>query len=107
MTIHKYNCRHTKDADPERLVEVSWEPSGDEVYAAKLRVTSQGGKGILAQISSTMALKDANIIQADIKTTADRRGISNFTIEVTNAQQLQDIITAIKKIKNVSLVERM
>lgn len=107
VTIHKYNCRHTKDVDPDRLVEVSWEPSEQEVYAAKLRVTSHSGKGILAEISAAMALKDANIIQADIKTTADKKGISNFTIEVTNAQQLQNIIAAIKKIKNVFLVERL
>ena len=50
--------------------------------------------------------KDANILQADIQTTDDRKGISHFTIEVENYSQLQEILGAIKKIKNVLLVER-
>ncbi len=107
VTIHKNNCRHIKEADSERLVEVSWETSNEEIHAARLRVTSMGGKGILAEISAAMAQKDANIIQADIKTTVDKKGISNFTIEVSDYRQLQDIIGAIKRVKNVLLVERL
>ena len=48
----------------------------------------------------------ANILQADIQTTDDKKGISHFTIEVENYTQLQEILGAIKKIKNVLLVER-
>lgn len=107
VTIHKRECRHMRDADRERVVEVSWETSPDDVYVARLRVTSMSGKGILANISAVMAQKDANIIQADIKTTTDKKGISNFTIEVSDYQQLQDIIGAIRKVKHVLLVERI
>ena len=107
VTIHKNNCRHLKNADAERLVEVSWETSKEDIYTAKLRITSMGGKGVLAEISAAMAQKDANIIQADIKTTVDKKGISSFTVEVSDYQQLQDIIGAIKRVKNVLLVERL
>ena len=107
VTIHKTICRHLKDADPDRLVEVSWETSEENIYTARLRVTSLGGKGILAEISAAIAQKDANIIQADIKTTADKKGISIFAIELSNYQQLRDIIGAIKRVKTVLLVERL
>ena len=107
VTIHKTICHHIKDADPERVVEVSWETSEVEMYSARLRVTSLGGKGILAEISAAIAQKNANIIQADIKTTTDKKGISIFTIEVSNYQQLQDITGAVKRIKTVLLVERL
>lgn len=107
VTIHKYNCRHAVDADPERLVEVLWEPSEQEVYLARLKVTSIDKKGILADTSSIMAQKDANIIQAEINTTMDKKGVSLFTIEVGNYEQLEDIMAAIKKIKNVLIVERV
>jgi guanosine-3',5'-bis(diphosphate) 3'-pyrophosphohydrolase len=107
VTIHKYGCRHIRDADRERVVEVSWETAEEDVYVARLKITSMSGKGILAGISAIMAQKDANIVQADIKTTMDRKGISNFTIEVSDIKQLQDIIGAIKKVKNVLLVERI
>ena len=107
VTIHKHNCRHILDADLERLVEVMWEPSEEDVYLARLKVTAVDKKGILANISSIMAQKDANIIQAEVKTTMDKKGISLFTIEVENFEQLQDIMGAIKRVRNVLFVERL
>jgi GTP pyrophosphokinase len=106
VTIHNKKCRHIVNADPERVVEVTWEPSEDDIYLAKLRVTSVERKGILADVTSIMAQKDANIVQAEVRTTMDKKGIALFTIEVENYKQLQAIMGAIKKVKNVLIVER-
>ncbi|MCJ7595379.1 MAG: bifunctional (p)ppGpp synthetase/guanosine-3',5'-bis(diphosphate) 3'-pyrophosphohydrolase [Desulfobacterales bacterium] len=107
VTIHKYNCRHVLDAEPDRMVEVVWEPSDHDVYLARLRVVAHDKKGILADISAIMAQKNANILQAEIQTTMDKKGISHFTIEVENYKQLQEIMGAIKKVKEVLMVERV
>ena len=107
VTIHKNNCRHVLDVDPGRLVEVQWEPSDQDLYLASLKVTSVDKKGILADISALIAQKDANIIQAEIKTTMDRKGISFFTIEVEDYHHLHDIMGALKRVKNVLIVERV
>ena len=107
ITIHHQKCRHVVDADQERMVEVSWEPSAEDIFLAKLRVLSEERKGVLADISSIMTQKDANIVQADVKTTTDKKGIAVFIIEVKNYKQLQEIMGAIKKVKNVIIVERL
>ncbi|MEA2038618.1 MAG: bifunctional (p)ppGpp synthetase/guanosine-3',5'-bis(diphosphate) 3'-pyrophosphohydrolase [Thermodesulfobacteriota bacterium] len=107
VTIHHANCIHVLKADPERLVEIAWEPSDEETYVVKLKVTSENKKGMLADISTVMTQKNANIIQADVKTTMDQKGISIFTIEVENHGHLQEITSAIKKIKSVLIVERL
>ena len=86
---------------------MSWEPVEENAYPVKLRVTSVERKGVLADLSAVITLKDANIIQAEVKTTMDNKGIALFTIEVENYKQLQDIMKAIKKVKNVLLVERL
>jgi len=106
VTIHKYNCRHILDAEPDRVVEVVWEPSDHDLYLAKLKVVTTDKKGILADISSIIAQNNANILQAQIQTTIDKKGVSVFTIEVENYNQLQTIMGAIKKIKSVLIVER-
>jgi len=106
ITIHNRGCRHIRNADPDRLVEISWEPSKEDTYLARLRVTSLAKKGMLADISSIMTQKDANIVEAEVKTTMDKKGIAFFTIEVENYKQLHDIMGAIKKVKNVLTVER-
>jgi guanosine-3',5'-bis(diphosphate) 3'-pyrophosphohydrolase len=107
VTIHKHDCRHILDVDKERLVEIQWEPSSEDVYLARLKITSVDKKGILANISSIMAQKDANIIHAEVTTTMDKKGVSFFTIEVQNYRHLEDIMGAIKKIKEVLIVERI
>jgi len=107
ITIHHKSCRLIHNADRERLVDVYWEPSNEDIYLAKLRVTSEERKGILADISAIITQKDANIIQADVNTTLDNKGVSYFTLELENYRQLQDIMGAIKKIRNVLIVERL
>jgi GTP pyrophosphokinase len=107
VTIHKRNCRHIIDATPERVVDVVWEPSDHDVYLARLRVMSVDKKGMLADISSIMAQKDANIVQAEIKTTMDNNSVSLFTVEVEDFNHLQDIMGAIKKVRDVLIVERI
>jgi guanosine-3',5'-bis(diphosphate) 3'-pyrophosphohydrolase len=107
VSIHTFNCRHILDAEPERVVEVVWEPSDHDVYLARLKVVTTDKKGILADISTIMAQKDVNIIQADIQTTTDKKGVSHFTVEVENFKQLHEVMGAIKKIKHVLLVERL
>jgi len=107
VTIHNKNCRHIQGANPDRLVDVSWESSNENVYLARLKVMSVDKKGILADISSVIARQDANIIQAEIKTTADKKGVALFTIEVENYPHLKGIMDAIKKVKNILAVERI
>ncbi|MGM0426114.1 MAG: RelA/SpoT family protein [Thermodesulfobacteriota bacterium] len=107
ITIHHEKCRHIQNAEADRLVDVSWEPADKSVYPAKLRVTSVERKGILADISAIISQHNANIIHAEIKTTVDNKGIAFFTMEVDGYAQLQDIMGAIKKVKNVMIVERV
>ena len=107
ITVHLQSCMHIQKADPDRLVPVSWDATEKEAYPATLRVTSVERKGILADISTIISQKDANIIHAEIKTTVDNKGISVFTLEVENYKQLQDIVSAIKKVKSVLIVERL
>ena len=106
VTIHTKDCRILLNAERERVVDVVWEPTDHDVFQTQLKVVTTDQKGILVDISTILTQKDANILQADIQTTDDRKGISLFTIEVENFKQLQEIIAAIKKIKNVLLVER-
>jgi len=107
ITIHQKECRHIQKADVDRLVPVSWDPSEKESYPASLRITSVERKGILADISAIISQKDANIVHAEVKTTVDNKGIAFFTLEVDSYKQLQEIIGAIKKVRNVLIVERL
>lgn len=107
VTIHAKACRHIRDVEPDRLVEVEWQRSEDVNYLARLKVTNISKQGMLANLSSIFAQNEANIVDADVRTTVDKKGISTFTIEVSDYNQLRDIISKIKKIREVLKVERI
>jgi GTP pyrophosphokinase len=107
VSVHREACPTIMNADPERLVDVVWQPAPDEVYPVVLRVTSIERKGVLADVSAVITQKDANIARAEIKTTMDRKGVSHFTVEVKDLKQLQEIMAAIKKVKDILIVERL
>jgi len=107
VTVHTRNCRYLDNVDPERLVEVEWEPSEGVNHLAKLKVTNISKKGMLSTISTILSQNEANIVNAEIQTTVDKKGISTFTIEVSDYRQLKEIISKIKTIKEVLKVERV
>jgi guanosine-3',5'-bis(diphosphate) 3'-pyrophosphohydrolase len=107
VTIHAKGCRYINDADPDRLIEVEWERSEETSYLVRLKVTNISKKGMLADISSIFAQNDVNIVDAEVQTTIDRKGISTFTIEVSDYNQLRNIISKIKSLKEVLKVERV
>jgi guanosine-3',5'-bis(diphosphate) 3'-pyrophosphohydrolase len=107
VTVHVKNCRYLTDADPERLVQVDWEPTEEVNHLARLKVTNIAKKGMLANISTILSQSEANILNAELHTTVDKKGISLFTIEVTDYNQLKEIISKIKTIKEVLKVERI
>jgi len=107
VTIHNRDCKHVAHCDPERLVEVSWETDREDSYAAKLKVIGLDKKGLLADISAVLTQKDANILQADIRTTADHKAVLVFSVGVSDYEHLQAIMGAINKVKHVLMVERL
>jgi GTP pyrophosphokinase len=107
VTIHNRNCKHVAHSDPDRLVEVSWETGQEDSYAAKLKVTGLDKKGLLADISAVLTQKDANILQADIRTTTDHKAVLIFSVGVRDYEHLQSIMGAMNKVKNVLMVERL
>ncbi len=107
VTIHHPDCPHVLGTDPDRLIEVSWDPAETETYPARLKVVSSDSKGVLADISSRIAQKDINIIKASVKTTIDNKGIGIFTISVRDKKQIQDAIDSIRKLKNIITAERI
>ena len=107
VTIHTYECPLLLMADTERKVDAQWDPTYKATCSAKIRVMSVDKKGLLADISTSIAASEGNIINARIHTTPDKHAVNIFEIEVSNLEQLQRIIKSIEKVKGVIRIERM
>lgn len=107
LTIHVADCPNVHTYDEQRHVEVSWQTNKDFTYPVRLKIIGSDRKGLLSDISSTMASNKANIISAQAMTYPDRSAAGIYEIEIGHMSQLQKIIKSIQKIKGVRSVERI
>ncbi len=107
VTIHAADCPNTLDDDPNRRVEVEWDSTKEYSYPVRIRVFSEDKKGLLAEISSSMSSNEANITNARVDTTDERKAIGTFEVEIRDLTHLKRVIKDLERIKGVSRVERM
>jgi GTP pyrophosphokinase len=107
VTIHTADCQNAMDEDPHRKVEVEWDSTKEYSYPVRVRIYSEDKKGLLAEISNSISSHKANIKNARVDTTEDKKAISTFEVEIRDLNHLNKVIRALEKIKGVQRVERL
>jgi GTP pyrophosphokinase len=110
VSIHTADCPNIESLsyDPERHIRVEWEVDKKVSHPVKISVLAgEDRPGLLAEITAAISSSNANITEADVKVTEDRRGINTFVLEIKDVVQLQQVMQAIMKVKGVMGVERL
>ena len=110
LTVHARDCLTVAKSvlDRERLIDVEWDV--EEPGKRPVRIAVYIGKdrpGLLSEITGAISARNGNITKAEVTVTDDRRGINNFVVEVADLRQLQEIIAAIRDVRDVINVERV
>lgn len=116
VTVHKKDCPNAKNLanDVEgRIIEVRWDLGiTDEIinagdYLAKIRIETTDRKGMLNSITSVIANQGINIHAATAKTTKQKTGILEFSIEVRDSVMLDSLLKAISRLIGVTKAYRI
>jgi GTP pyrophosphokinase len=110
LTVHTRDCLTVarEILDKERMVSVEWDVAEPAPRPVKIAVyIGRDRPGLLADISSAISSREGNITKAEVTVTEDRKGINHFVLEVRDLSQLQEIIQAIREVKDVINVERI
>lgn len=107
VTIHTADCQNVMDDDPHRKVEVEWDSTKEYSYPVRIRIYSEDKKGLLGEISNSISSHGADIKNARVDTTEDKKAVSTFEVEIRDLNHLNKVIRALGKIKGVRQVERM
>jgi guanosine-3',5'-bis(diphosphate) 3'-pyrophosphohydrolase len=107
VTIHTSDCKNVMDDDPHRKVEVEWDSAKEYIYPVRIRIYSDDKKGMLAEISNSITSNEANITNARVETTDEKKAIGTFEVEIRDLNHLKKVIKGVEKIKGVHRVERM
>jgi GTP diphosphokinase / guanosine-3',5'-bis(diphosphate) 3'-diphosphatase len=107
VIVHTVNCPHVRDMDAERLVDVKWDIREKHEYLVQMRIVGQDKKGILADISAAISTLDVNIAHAEIDTSQGGQAICDFSVNVSDLDQFNHVVAAVKKVKGVISVQRI
>ncbi|MDX1763406.1 MAG: bifunctional (p)ppGpp synthetase/guanosine-3',5'-bis(diphosphate) 3'-pyrophosphohydrolase [bacterium] len=109
VSVHEIDCPLVGELDinPERRIEVTWDPETRIVRPVKVRVVAEDQPGVLADICSAITAHQANIGRTQVCSEGEDSARCDFEIEVGDRAQLDEILTAIGKSPAVRRVERV
>jgi GTP pyrophosphokinase len=110
LTVHARDCLTVAKnvLDRERLVAVEWEDGEPAKRPVRIAVYIGNDRpGLLSEITGAISSRQGNITKAEVTVTEDRKGLNHFVVEVDDLRQLQDIMQAIREVRDVINVERI
>jgi GTP pyrophosphokinase len=107
VTVHTRDCPKALDLDPERRIEVEWDGKFKGSHPVAIQVLCADKPGLLAHISQSFSDSGVNITQAHCRATEDGRAVNTFHANVSDLEQLKQVIRALSRISGVYSVDRV
>jgi GTP pyrophosphokinase len=110
LVVHTHDCPaiHPFHFDPEKWVDVQWDPSPDRLFDVNVRLTAQNTRGVLARLAAEVSEADSNIehIETEQRASAAYTTII-FTIQVKNRMHLAHVFRHLRRIPEVVRIQRL
>ncbi len=108
VTVHRVNCVNALQLNPDRQIEVEWnDDSGGETYPVKIHIESIDRVGLLADLASNISKNGANILNVHSEIRENNTVDTIFTLAIKDTNHLNRVLSDIKKVKQISRVERI
>ncbi|MEM9692350.1 MAG: bifunctional (p)ppGpp synthetase/guanosine-3',5'-bis(diphosphate) 3'-pyrophosphohydrolase [Myxococcota bacterium] len=107
VTIHRRDCDKAFEADPERRVDVQWDPKAKVSRPVKIRFATINRPGILATVGQTFHKLGINISEAQCRAGDDGRATNTFMFLCDDLSTLKDVMRQMRRIDGVVDVERV
>jgi RelA/SpoT family (p)ppGpp synthetase len=108
IVVHTEDCRNVAEfrKQPERWIDVQWEPETQGVYPVTIRIETVNKRGVLAAIAATVSDQESNIDSVAFEERDGQYTTMNFVIEVRDRAHLARILRAIRSKEQVVRVNR-
>ena len=109
LVIHTHDCPAIRKfrLDPDKWLDVEWEPENQRLYKTNLALTVANQPGMLAKIAAGIADAGSNIDNVSVEE-ADGSTYANiyFTVQVKNRIHLAELMRSLRKIPDVVRINR-
>ncbi|MSP86062.1 MAG: bifunctional (p)ppGpp synthetase/guanosine-3',5'-bis(diphosphate) 3'-pyrophosphohydrolase [Methylotenera sp.] len=109
LVVHTHDCPAIRKfrLDPDKWLDVEWEPDSQRLYKTNLNLTVANQPGMLAKIATGIADAGSNIDNVSVEE-ADGSSYANlyFTVQVRNRIHLAELVRSLRKIPDVVRINR-
>ncbi len=105
ISVHRDDCVNLDSVEADRRIDVSWDVGEKQSFLARVFVTGEDRKNLLADISKKISATGTNIQSGDFASVDGLVRVS-FIIEVHNLRQLNEVMHAVRTVQNVRRVTR-
>ncbi|CAG0975814.1 GTP diphosphokinase / guanosine-3',5'-bis(diphosphate) 3'-diphosphatase [Methylophilaceae bacterium] len=110
LVIHTHDCPAIRKfkLDPEKWLDVEWEPDSKRLFKVNLKLTVANERGMLAKIAAGIADAGSNIDHVSMEE-PDGSAYTNmhFTVQVENRVHLADLMRRLRKIPDMVRINRV
>ena len=113
LIIHTHDCPaiHPYKFDPEKWIDVQWDPAIDRLFKVDIRVTVCDGRGVLARLAAEIAATDSNIsyvnMEDQMAESENRYTTVGFTLEVRHRLHLASLMRQLRHMPEVVRMSRV
>ncbi len=109
LVVHTHDCPAIRKfrLDPDKWLDVEWEPESQRLYKTNLNLTVANQPGMLAKIASGIADAGSNIDNVSVEE-EDGSAYANlyFTVQVKDRIHLAELMRSLRKIPDVVRINR-
>ena len=110
VSVHRSDCPNVlneNDPDFSRMIEVSWDTGLDKEYIVEVEIVCNDKSGVLSELLAVPAEMKINIPSVHAKANrSNKTSTVIMGITIKNAQQLEQFMTNMRRIKDVFSVVR-
>ena len=110
VTVHRVDCSNLKNSEerePDRILDASWTPEPQRSFQALIAVESTDRTGLLFDVSAIFAERRVNISGINTYPLKNNRARLNLAATVRDADELTDLMHALRGIVGVCDVHRV
>ncbi|PKO94729.1 MAG: guanosine-3',5'-bis(diphosphate) 3'-pyrophosphohydrolase [Betaproteobacteria bacterium HGW-Betaproteobacteria-10] len=110
LVIHTHDCptiRKSRSSDPEKWIDVEWEPEEGKLFDIRIKVEIKNTRGALAQVASAIAEAGSNIEHVAMDADPEQLfTLLRFTIQVAHRTHLASVMRGMRHIPEVIRIVR-
>ncbi len=107
VSIHRADCPNMKNIEAERIIEASWSQNMSSQFTATLEIICINRSNLLVDITTFFANRKKSLSKVNAKIDDQLQAIITIGVEITNINELDELINKLRGIEGVVDVHRI